>query len=183
MTGFERLEEHVVHQGYIWRVSTARFRSPDGEEFMRDVVRSPGAVGVVPVWVDAEGTPSVVLIRQFRAPYEELVVEIPAGMRDLPGEPPEETARRELVEEVGMEATELVHLLDMYPSPAMTDSVTTVYLATGLRQVERDLHGPEERHMEVLNVSLAVAIDWIARGDIRDAKTVAGLLLAERHFR
>lgn len=183
MTGFERLTEDVVHQGYIWRVATARFRAPDGEEFVRDVVRSPGAVGVVPVWVDAEGTPSVVLIRQYRAPYEELVVEIPAGMRDVPGEPPELTARRELIEEVGMEAEELIHLLDMYPSPAMTDSVTTVYLATGLRQVGRDLHGPEERHMEVLHLTLAAALDAVVRGEIRDAKTVAGILLAERHFR
>ena len=183
MTGFERIDESLVHQGYIWRVSTARFRAPDGEEFTRDVVRSPGAVGIVPIWVDAEGTPSVVLVRQFRAPYEELVLEIPAGMRDQPGEPPEETARRELVEEVGLRAAEWTHLLDMYPSPAMTDSVTTVYLATGLTQVARDLHGPEERHMEVVHVPLTTALDWIALGKIRDAKTVAGLLLAERRLR
>ena len=183
MTGFERLDETLIHQGYIWRVSTARFRAPDGEEFSRDVVRSPGAVGVVPIWVDAEGTPSVVLVRQFRAPYEELVLEIPAGMRDKPGEPPEETARRELMEEVGLQASDMVHLLDMYPSPAMTDSVTTVYLATGLSPVARELHGPEERHMEVLHLPLEVALEGIDRGEIRDAKTVAGLLLAERRLR
>jgi len=183
MTGFERVSEDLVHQGYIWRVTTARFRAPDGEEFERDVVRSPGAVGVVPLWFDAEGVPGVVLIRQYRAPYEAAIIEIPAGMRDIPGEPPETTARRELVEEIGMQAGALVHLLDMYPSPAMTDSITSIYLATELSVCERDTHGPEERHMEVLNVSLAEALEWVVTGVIRDAKTVAGLLLAERRLR
>lgn len=183
MTGFRRTDETVVHQGFIWRLATAEFESPDGERFYRDVVRSPGAVGVVPIWMDSEGVPGVILIRQYRPAYEDFIIEIPAGMRDVPGEPPEDTARRELMEEVGFAAGSLVHLTDLYPAPGMTDSVTTVFLATDLSQTERDLHGPEERHMEVLNVSLADALDWVVSGTIRDAKTVVGLLLAERLLR
>ena len=101
MTGFRRVDETLVHQGYIWRVSTAEFEAPDGERFNRDIVRSPGAVGVVPILRAVDGTPSVVLIRQYRPAYEEIILEIPAGMRDVPGEPAEDTARRELMEEVG----------------------------------------------------------------------------------
>ena len=183
MSGFRRLDESLLHQGYIWRVTTAEFESPDGERFRRDIVRSPGAVGVAPVYVDSEGTPAVLLVEQYRAPYDELVIEIPAGMRDVPGEPPEQTALRELVEEIGYRAGDLVHLIDLYPSPGMTDAVTTVFLATALEKTTRDLHGPEERHMGVISVSLAEAISWVASGRIRDAKTVAGLLLAERHLR
>jgi ADP-ribose pyrophosphatase len=122
----------------------------------------------------------VVLVRQYRPALGTEVVEIPAGMRDVPGEPPEETARRELVEEIGYAAGALVLLCALYPSPGMTDSVTSVYLATGLEAVGQTLHGPEERHMEVLHLPLADAVAWVLDGRIRDAKTVAGLLLAER---
>lgn len=161
----------------------AGFEAPDGERFERDIVRSPGAVGVVPLRFDEAGVPRVVLVRQYRPPLDEFVVEIPAGMRDIPGEPTELTASRELAEEVGLAAEAYEHLLDMYPSAGMTDSVLTLYLATGLRDVGRDTHGPEEAHMEVLDVSLAEAVDMIMRGDIHDAKTAIGLLLVERRLR
>ena len=182
-SGFRRVGEAVVHQGYIWKVATAEFEAPDGERFRRDIVRSPGAVGVVPLWVDAEGTPGVVLIRQYRPPYEAAIVEIPAGMRDVPGEPPQETARRELAEEIGYEAHEWRLLAEIYPSPGMTDSVTHIYLGSGLQAVERAVHGPEETHSEVLHLPLAEAVDWVLDGRIRDAKTVVGLLLTERLLR
>ncbi len=183
MTGFRRLSEDLIHQGFIWRLTTAEFEAPDGERFHRDIVRSPGAVGVVPMSVDAEGTPGVILIRQYRPAYESAIIEIPAGMRDIPGEPPEETARREMVEEIGYEAQALRLLTEIYPSPGMTDSVTHIFLATGLVAVERQTHGPEEHHMEVLHLPLAEAIRLVECGDIRDAKTVVGLLLAERFLR
>lgn len=183
MTGFRRVDEALVHQGHIWHLSTASFESPDGELFTRDIVRSPGAVGVVPIWMDSEGVACVVLIRQYRPAYDDVIIEIPAGMRDVPGEPAEETARRELIEEVGFAAGELVHLTDLYPSPGMTDAVTTIYLAQNLRETHRDVHGPEERHMEVLQVPLAQAVSWIESGLVRDAKTVVGLLMVERLLR
>jgi ADP-ribose pyrophosphatase len=76
-----------------------------------------------------------------------------------------------------------VHLLDMLTSPGMTDSVCTIYMATGCTPVERRLHGPEEQHSELQTVPLDTALAMIERGEIRDAKTVAGLLLADRHLR
>ena len=183
MTGFRHLGDALVHEGYIWNLVTAEFEAPDGEVFRRDIVRSPGAVGVVPLVFDAEGLASVVLVRQYRPAYDEPVIEIPAGMRDVPGEPPAETGRRELVEEAGLAAGEMTHLVDILPSPGMTDSVCTIFLATECTPVDHDRQGPEEQTMEVLHVPLDDAMAMIDRGEIRDAKSVAGLQAAERRLR
>jgi 8-oxo-dGTP pyrophosphatase MutT (NUDIX family) len=182
-TGFRRLTESKVHQGYVWHVATAEYAAPDGSTFHRDIVRSPGAVGVLPIVFDAEGNASVVLVTQYRPPYEEIVIEIPAGMRDIEGEPTAEVARRELVEEAGLVAGELALLGEIYPSPGMTDSVTSLYLATNCTPTATDRQGPEEEHMEIMHVPLDDALVMIDRGEIRDAKTVTALLLTDRRLR
>ena len=183
MSGFRRVDESTVHQGHVWRLATAEFEAPDGRRFHRDIVRSPGAVGVVPVVFDAEGNPSVVLVSQYRPPYDDVVIEIPAGMRDIDGEDTADVARRELIEEAGLSAGDVEHLGDILPSPGMTDSVTTIYLATGCTPVPHDRQGPEEDFMEVLHVPLVDALAMIDDGRIRDAKTVSGLLLTDRRLR
>ena len=183
MAGFRRLADTEVHRGHIWHVVVAEFEAPDASHFIRDIVRSPGAVAVVPVRFDGDKQPWVRLVRQYRPPYERYLIEVPAGMRDVPGEPPEETGRRELVEEAGLRAGAMVHLIDMLPSPGMTDSVCTVYMATDCEPVERELHGPEEQFSELIDVSLDEALDMVTRGEIGDAKSAIGLLLAERHLR
>ena len=183
MGDFRHLGDSLAHQGYIWHVAVAEFESPDGEVFHRDIVRSPGAVAAVPLWQAADGTPMVTLVRQYRAPFDDMVVEVPAGMRDVPGEPTEVTAARELVEEVGLVAGRLEHLVDMYPSAGMTDSVLTLYLATELTEVPRETHGPEEAHMDVLQLPLSGAVEMVVRGEIHDAKTIIGLLMVERRLR
>ncbi len=181
--GFRRLSETKRHQGHIWHVSVAEFESPTGERFQRDIVRSPGAVGVVPLLFDAEGNPSVVLVTQYRPPYEVDVIEIPAGMRDIEGEDTETVARRELIEEAGLAAERVDLLGEIMPSPGLTDSITTIYVATGCTAAPTDRHGPEEHHMEVLHVPLSDALEMVDRGEIRDAKTVAGLLFTDRRLR
>ncbi len=183
MTGFRHLGDADVHQGYVWKVVVAEFESPRGEAFRRDIVRSPGAVAVVPLVFDAEGLPSVVLVRQYRPPFQRDVIEIPAGMRDVPGEPTSETGRRELIEEAGLAAGDMVHLVDMMTSPGMTDSVCSIYLATGCTPVDHDRHGPEEEEMELFHVPLDDALVMIDRGEIADAKTVVGLLATDRLLR
>lgn len=180
MTGFRHLGDRLAHQGYIWKVVVGEFESPDGERFTRDIVRSPGAVAAVPVRSGADGVPMVVLVRQYRAPFDQPILEIPAGMRDIPDEPTELTAERELVEEVGLRPGRLEHLIDFYPSVGMTDAVLAVYLATDLVEVGNETHGPEEAHMEIVEMPLAKAVEMVVRGEIHDAKTMIGLLLAER---
>jgi ADP-ribose pyrophosphatase len=183
VSGFKHLGDRLVHQGYVWRVAVGAFEDPDGEPFTRDIVRSPGAVAAVPLRFRGDGTPYVTLVSQYRAPLDRTVVEIPAGMRDVADEPTDVTAMRELVEEVGLVPGRLEHLTDFHPSVGMTDAVLSIFLATDLTEVDRDTHGPEEAHMEVLEVDLADAVEMVVRGEIHDAKTVIGLLLTERRLR
>jgi len=178
---FRHLGDRLVHQGYIWNVAVATFEDPHGSRFERDVVRSPGAVGVVPLLFD-NGVPTVVFVRQYRGPLDQYVLEVPAGMRDVPGEPPELTARRELIEEAGLDAGHLEYLTHYFTSAGMTDSVLHLYLATDLSSVERDVHGPEETHMDVVRLPLQEAVEMVVRGEINDAKTVIGLLLVDRRL-
>ncbi len=138
----------------------------------RDVIRHPGAVAVVAV-VDG----SVVLIRQYRAAVDGDVLEIPAGKLDVAGEEPEQAARRELAEEVGLDAGELRLIADVWTAPGFTDERMRIFLATGCVPVDRVPHGAEEEVSEVVLVPLDEVATFIDAGEIRDAKTLAGLLL------
>jgi 8-oxo-dGDP phosphatase len=182
-SGFVHLDDTLVHQGYVWHVAVSRFQSPDGDVFQRDIVRSPGAVAALPLWRSADGTEMITLVRQYRPPFDEEVIEIPAGMRDVPDEPIEVTAARELVEEVGLRAGLLTPLGGFYPSAGMTDSVLHLFLATDLQRVPAATHGPEEAHMTVLEWPLAEAVAAVVDGRICDSKTVIGILLVERMLR
>lgn len=182
MGSFRHLGDDLVYRGHIWDVVSGAFTDPTGGRFTRDIVRSPGAVAVVPVLGSGQER-QVVLVKQYRAAFDDMIIEIPAGMRDVDGEEPDATAQRELQEESGFAAGSLQLLHEFLPSPGMTDARLHVYLATDLRVVERRTHGPEEDHMEVLILDLAEAVDMVARGEIRDAKATIGLLLAERFFR
>src|SRR4029079_17723354 len=172
---FRHLGDRLVHRGDIWNVAVATFEDPDGARVEPDVIRSPGAVGVVPLLYE-DGVPTIVFVRQYRGPLDRYVLEVPAGMRDVPGEAPEVTARRELIEEAGLDAGHVEYLTHYFTSAGMTDSILHLYLATELSPVDRDVHGPEESHMEVVRLPLEEAVEMVVRGEINDAKTVIGLL-------
>lgn len=178
--GFRHEGDVQAFQGHLWQVVTGQFRAPSGETFHRDIVRSPGAVAVVPILEGSDSLVDVVLVRQYRAAFDEYVLEIPAGMRDIAGEPLEQTAQRELLEETGYRATSLNLLHSFYPSPGMTDAVLHIYLGESLSFEQRKGHGPEELDMEVLTVPLRDAVEMAISGRIKDAKSVIGLLLAEK---
>lgn len=180
--GFRHVGDEAVFDGRIWRLVTGTFESPDGQRFTRDIVRSPGAVGVVPI-VGEGHDPVVVLIEQYRPALGRTIIEVPAGMRDVEGEAPELTAQRELGEEVGLAASHLHLLTEMVPSPGMSDATTLIYLAEGCIPVERTPIGPEEQHAVLRSMPLSEAVAGVDAGRITDAKTVAGLLLAERRRR
>ena len=180
MAEFRHLRDQLVHKGGVWDLVIGSFEDPHGAEFTRDVVRSPGSVAALPLLFDPEGVPSVVLIRQFRPTYGEYLYEVPAGMRDIPGERIEQTAQRELIEEVGLIAGDLEHVFSLKPSPGMTDAVTELFIATNCVQGPSDRKGPEEEFMETIHIPLKDALSMVERGEVNDAKTVVLLLLADR---
>lgn len=175
--GFRRLGERTLHTGAVFTVVSGDFETPDGQVVQRDVVRHPGAVSVVPV-VDDE----VILIRQYRAAIDEEILEIPAGKRDVPGEPPETTAKRELIEEVGYSSDSLVLLSTVYSSAGFCDEYSYVYLATDLKKAPMNRQGPEEQHMTIERLALDDVVAAIAERRIEDATTVVGLLMALRRL-
>jgi 8-oxo-dGTP pyrophosphatase MutT (NUDIX family) len=178
LPGFRKLGESEVLRSSLIRVASARFESPDGEQFERDVVHHPGAVVVVPVTASR----TVLMVRQFRAAVDAELLELPAGKRDVRGEPTEITAARELAEEIGRRAGRLDLLARFYNSPGFSDEFSWLYLAQDLSVAPLDRQGAEERHMAIEEVPLAAAPGLIESGEIIDAKSIIGLTLAAQRL-
>jgi len=174
---YELLTSETVYEGHVLTLVKDTVRMPDGGSSEREVVRHPGAVAVVAL--DDGG--DVVLLRQYRHPVGGYLWELPAGLRDADGEPPLETAKRELAEEVQLAAERWSLLTTSYSSPGFCDEVVLVYLAEGLSDVDRPegfTAEHEELDMQVARVPLAEAVQRIYDGDIRNAAAVIGLLAA-----
>jgi ADP-ribose pyrophosphatase len=179
--GFRPIDEEIRYRGPYLTVVGATFESPTGERFQREFVRHMGAVAVVALVDDGR---AALLVRQFRAAIGTDLLEIPAGLLDVAGEPPEATARRELEEEAGRTVIgELEPLVTYVPAAGMADHRVTVYLARTSEACVARPHGPEEHHMTVERVALADVPAMIARGEIIDGKTIVGLLLAAEVLR
>jgi len=174
MADFRKESESLLYEGRVISVAEGHFVAPGGERVEREIVHHPGAVSVVPLLDDQ----SVVLIRQYRAALDRVILEIPAGKRDVAGESAEMTANRELAEEVGLHARRLTKLAEFFNSAGFSDEHSTVFLGTDLEVVPSDLQGVEEQHMTIEHVQLTATREMIERGEITDAKTIIGLLLA-----
>lgn len=174
--GFSIENDSVVHKWAMFRLVRRIARSPRGEKFERTFVSTPGAVATVAVTDDGR----VLLVSQYRASLGAVIQEIPAGMRDVDGEDPAMTAVRELKEETGYVSTRIEYLGTCLSSPGVTDSSVEVYLATGLQEGEPEPHGPEEDVMTLEVISFAEALGRVDSGEITDAKTAYGLLMAAR---
>jgi len=155
-------------------VVEATFAGPSGDTFERDVVHHPGAVVVVPVLDDGR---HVLMVRQYRAALDEVLLEIPAGKRDVDGEPVEETARRELEEEVGMRAGRIEKLAEFYNSPGFSDEHSFLFVALDLEECRSSAQGVEEEHMTIERVALDDLPALVASGELTDAKSIVGLSL------
>jgi ADP-ribose pyrophosphatase len=165
-------------QGAFVVLRTDRVRMPDGEVARRDVVEHPGAVAVVAL--DDAG--QVLLIRQYRHPAGHLLWEIPAGLRDVPGEPVRDTGERELREETGYAARTWHVLTDCYPSPGISTERVTVFLARDLAEVPDAERGAPLRHEEAQLqyawVSLDRAVQLFLAGELHNGVTAVGILAA-----
>ena len=175
---FRFLGETSQFRGWRIELTEARFEAPDGHVFTRAVVRHPGAVAVVAVTDDDE----VVLVRQYRPAVDRDLLEIPAGTRDVDGEAPETTARRELLEEVGAVAARVEPLGTMFNSPGFCDEETHLFLATGLELGPTQPSGLEEQHMQTVTVALADVDTLVDSGELVDALSILGILLARRRL-
>jgi ADP-ribose pyrophosphatase len=174
---YERLASETVYAGHVITLVKDTVAMPGGGDSVREVVRHPGAVAVVAV----DDEDAVVLLRQYRHPVGGYLWELPAGLRDADGEPPLETAKRELAEEVQLAAERWSLLTTSYSTPGFCDELILVYLAEGLSDVERPegfTVEHEELDMEVQRVPLAEAVQRVFDGDIRNAAAVIGLLAA-----
>jgi len=179
MQQFTRVSADVIHPWAMYSLVHAVIESPSGEQFHRTFVDSPGAVGVVALTAEGE----VVLVTQYRAALGDVLTEIPAGLRDVPGEEPLVTAQRELAEEAGLQGSEWQWLGRIASAPGVTNSTVEIFLARGLTDVPTDPHGPEEDHMTISCVPLSEAVEKVVRGDLTDSKTCVGLLLADKALR
>jgi ADP-ribose pyrophosphatase len=167
--------EHVADAGFL-TITKELIQAPGGERFGRTVVHHPGAVVVVPIDGD-----DVVMVRQFRAAIDGDMLEVPAGKRDVHGEPPEETAHRELEEEIGYRSGKLVKLAEFYNTPGFCDEYTHLFLATELTDLGgNQAVGPEEEAMTIERIPLDRVDALIDSGELQDAKSIIGLLLARR---
>ena len=168
---FTEEETSTLGEGMFVRLERVILRGADGSTHPRDVLRHPGGVAVLPV----DGA-TVWFVRQYRVAIGRDILEIPAGKRDVSGEPPIETARRELREELGMTASEWVSLGTMEPSPGYTDEVIHLFAASGIVAEARRPDGIEEAEAAVVTMTLEDAMHAIDAGEITDAKTQIALL-------
>lgn len=171
---FRTVSSEDVHVGKILALRVDEVEMPGGSTAKREIVEHTGAVAVVAV--DADGFVS--LIHQYRHALGRHLWELPAGLLDHDGEPPVVGARRELAEEVGLEAAEWQVLVDVAASPGFTDEVVRVFLARGLSSVDREIQGEEEADLEIHRFPLDEAVRMVFAGDIVNASSVAGLLAA-----
>jgi ADP-ribose pyrophosphatase len=178
MPSFERVSEEEVFRAWLFTVGKVDVVDPNGDPFERFVVHHPGAVTIVPVDQDRK----VTLVRQYRTAVDRMVLEAPAGTRDVGGEPLEETARRELAEEAGLEAQSMDLLMGTFNTPGFSDQHTSIFLATGLSPCPVDRRGAEEHFMTIEVISLDDVDSLIADGTLVDETTVLGLLLARAHL-
>ena len=168
---FTEEEVSTLGEGAFVRLERITLRGPDGSTHPRDVLRHPGGVAVLPV---DDGR--IWLVRQYRVAIGRSILEIPAGKRDVVDEPPIETARRELREELGMTASEWASLGSMEPSPGYTDEVIHLFAASGIVAEARQPEGIEEVEAAVVTMTLEDAMAAIDAGEITDAKTQIALL-------
>jgi len=165
-------------RGPIVSLRSDTVRMPDGEVIERQVVEHPGAVAVVAL--DDAG--QVLMIRQYRHPAGRLLWEVPAGLRDVAGEPLLTTAQRELLEETGFRARDWLVLADFFPSPGITTERVRMFLARGLTLVPESERGyipqDEEAHLVVAWVPLDEAVARFLAGDLHNGVTGVGILSA-----
>ncbi len=169
-------KQEKLFQGRIISVHREVITFPEGTSIVSDVVIHPGAVAIIPVMDTGE----ILCIKQWRRAIQKVIIEIPAGTLEE-GEPPLLCAQRELQEEIGYKAAELIALGGFYTTPGFCTEYLHIFLGKGL--IRSPLVGEDSHEIDPFPLTLDKALDMIVSGEINDAKTIAALGLYERYLR
>jgi len=170
-----RIEGQRVYEGVLLNVEKDRVLLPNGKESIREYIKHPGAVLVIPVLPDGR----IVMERQFRYPTGMTFLELPAGKLD-PGESPEQCGHRELLEETGYRAGSLRYLTRLHPCIGYTDEV--IYIYAGFDLSFEGEQSDADEFLEIFSLELHEAYEAMLRGEISDAKTMIALFWAKHHL-
>ncbi|MBC7909522.1 MAG: NUDIX hydrolase [Pyrinomonadaceae bacterium] len=170
----EIISTEEIYHGRVFDISVATIR--EGEQtYKREIVHHPGSAVIIPVFDDG----TVALVRQYRHPAVRYLLEAPAGTLSPP-ERPEDGAARELEEELGVRAARIEKLTEFFVSPGFLEEKMWVFLATGMTETAQNLD--EDEVLEIVRVSFPRALEMISDGEIEDAKTIIGLMLAAQRL-
>lgn len=161
----------TVYNGKFITVEKRKYELCDGKEAQRDIVVHPEACAVVAL----DGNGDIYLVEQYRAAFDKILLEIPAGKLD-PGETPKEALVRELREETGLTAEKFTHMTSIAVSPGFCTEIIHIYLAENLTQ--GNTNPDDDEHLLVSKMSLSEAKNAIFEGRFSDAKTITGILMA-----
>ena len=166
----KQLEKNYIYKGKILNLRRDVALLPNGNTAYREIVEHNGGVCIAPLTDNGE----LIFVRQFRYPYMEEVLELPAGKRDSIHEDPEKCGIRELREETGARASKIIPLGELYPSPGYCEEIIWLYLATGLTYGKQS--PDEDEFLELEKIPLEKAVDMVLSGEIKDAKTQTAVL-------
>ena len=174
----KQLDRKLIYSGKVFDLIVDSVEYPSGRTGVREIAHHPGGAVAVPLFEDGE----VLLVKQFRYPLGRNIYELPAGKLGS-GEDPRVAAARELEEETGFVADSLEHLVSTYTTPGFCDEELHIFLATGLRESPSG-HKREEGEfsMTVERIPMARAIAMVEAGEIKDSKTIIGLLWMDRRI-
>lgn len=175
---FDNLREipfssETLYDGKILHVEKWQVTCPNGRTALREIVVHKGAAAVVPVYEDG----TTLLVRQHRVAVDRVTLEIPAGKLDSAAEDPLDCAVRELREETGLSAGRMTLLTSLLTTPGFCTEKIAIYLAQELSQGET--HPDEDEFLGLVRMPLDEAVALVMRGEIRDSKTICGLLMAK----
>ncbi len=172
----KKISSEEIFDGVVIHLFKDDVLLPNGKVGVREIIRHPGAVCVLPIDENGEA----IFVNQFRYAFNKVTLEAPAGKLDYFGENPPEAAKRELREETGLEAKNLVYLGEMYTTPALIDEVIHLYIATDLSEGVQDLD--EDEFINVIKIPLKEAVQMVMNGEIKDSKTQTVILKAEKYL-
>ena len=165
-----------IFDGRLLGVRIDTVKLPNGKESTREVVEHPGAVAIIAITADNE----MVLVRQFRQPTGEILLEVPAGV-PLKGESGEAAARRELEEETGYHAKKIKKLWEGYTTPGYSNELIHYFLALDMNLMKQ--RPDEDEFVEVELIDIEACLDMVKTGKIRDNKTAIGILFADKYLK